>query len=580
MMSQDLSYLQLKHANEARVSEEAKTAQTRKDLLILTLEYLRDEGYLQSVQTLERESGLSLNRYGLCDNVDLPLILQEFESYHYVKFRRIPKISKKLAGDGHPGSGHKIKGHHTLPKLHPTPPLPRRAGNSSSSTASITANPSEGKSTSLATQLRNNHKPFTLHSNGNGTEPSRKQRHTNSDKLPGERGDRVAVVPPERCNSPSPLSAQNEVLFIQGSQPKPAAAAAGVGGRQVIDMRSMLKDAIGGIPQVTETQQDRLLKPIAGMSGFTGEMRDLAEVISREIYSEDPDVHWKDIIGLEGAKRLIKEAVVYPIKYPQIFTGILSPWKGLLLYGPPGTGKTLMAKAVATECHTTFFNISASTIVSKWRGDSEKLVKVLFELARYHAPSTIFLDELDSVMSKRGSGDGMSEHEGSRRLKTELLVQMDGLAKSSDNVFVLAASNLPWELDAAMLRRLEKRIIVDLPVEAARKAMMEHYLPPHTPAENGGLAISSSLDYGKLAQMTENYSGSDIKLVCKEAAMRPVRRIFDCLENYEASGGEFPQLTVRPIEMSDVEAALEHTKPSAHHMAKKYQAFQRDFEST
>eukprot|EP00117_Sycon_ciliatum_P035954 scpid97578/ scgid4622/ Katanin p60 ATPase-containing subunit A-like 2; p60 katanin-like 2 len=98
MMSQDLSYLQLKHANEARVSEEAKAAQTRKDLLILTLEYLRDEGYLQSVQTLERESGLSLNRYGLCDNVDLPLILQEFESYHYVKFRRIPKISKKLAG--------------------------------------------------------------------------------------------------------------------------------------------------------------------------------------------------------------------------------------------------------------------------------------------------------------------------------------------------------------------------------------------------------------------------------------------------------------------------------------------------
>lgn len=299
----------------------------------------------------------------------------------------------------------------------------------------------------------------------------------------------------------------------------------------------------------------------------SAEMRTLGETLCRDIIRGSPDVSWESIKGLENAKRLLKEAVVMPIKYPKYFTGLLSPWKGILLFGPPGTGKTMLAKAVATECKTTFFNISASSIVSKWRGDSEKLVRVLFELARHHAPSTIFLDEIDAIISQRG--EARSEHEASRRLKTEFLIQMDGLTRSEELVFVLAATNIPWELDAAMLRRLEKRILVPLPEPDARFAIFKELLPS-VPGE-------SKIPYDVLVERTEGYSGSDIRLVCKEAAMQPLRRLMVELENKEVNDEELPP--VGPVEADDIEVALRNTRPSAHLHAHRYEKFNQDYGS-
>lgn len=294
-------------------------------------------------------------------------------------------------------------------------------------------------------------------------------------------------------------------------------------------------------------------------------------------------MRFEDIIELDEAKRLLVEAVQLPLRFPTLFTGILRPWRGILLHGPPGTGKTLLAKAVATECHTTFFNISASTLVSKWRGDSEKLVRALFEMARHYAPSTIFLDEIDSILTAR-DGEG-GEHEASRRMKTELLIQMDGIiAKSNQSnteqqVFVMAASNLPWDLDVALLRRLEKRVLVTLPGQEAREQMLRKLLQER---------CAKDVDFAGVAQRMQGYSGADIELVCREAAMMPVRRLLKRVEAEPAmpdppvrTGNnsrrpapnfakvskpvqEIEQLLKEdPVSTTDIDLALRSTKPSS-----------------
>ena len=252
----------------------------------------------------------------------------------------------------------------------------------------------------------------------------------------------------------------------------------------------------------------------------------------------------------------------------------------------------MLAKAVATECRTTFFNISASTLVSKWRGDSEKLVRALFDLARYHGPSTIFLDEMDAILSARGA-EGGQEHEASRRMKTELLMQMDGLKVSnsaSEQVFVMAASNLPWDLDTAVLRRLEKRVMVPLPGIEAREAMIRKHLSDR---------CAPDIDFSEFASQTDGYSGADIELLCREAAMKPVRRLMKKLTDLPppepagvrgsrgriASCGDGDAAAAQmlrhdPVTLDDFIEAFTSTKSSSDKaIMKKYEHWQDEFGS-
>merc|ERR1719359_1866758 len=248
---------------------------------------------------------------------------------------------------------------------------------------------------------------------------------------------------------------------------------------EYLERAEKLKEHIASMDEKRERQAVGANGKAGGSSGGSGskksgdeedaDTKKLRGALASAILSETPNVSWDDVAGLESAKEALKEAVILPIKFPHLFTGKRTPWRGILLYGPPGTGKSFLAKAVATEANSTFFSVSSSDLVSKWMGESERLVKQLFAMARENAPSIIFIDEIDSLCGTRGEG----ESEASRRIKTEFLVQMNGVGNDDTGVLVLGATNLPWALDLAIKRRFEKRIYIPLPEPDARKRMFE-----------------------------------------------------------------------------------------------------------
>lgn len=240
----------------------------------------------------------------------------------------------------------------------------------------------------------------------------------------------------------------------------------------------------------------------------------LRSSLSSAILSEKPNIKWDDVAGLNGAKDALKEAVILPVKFPHLFKGNRKPISGILLYGPPGTGKSYLAKAVATESNSTFFSVSSSDLISKWMGESEKLVRQLFEMARENKPSIIFIDEVDALTGQRGEG----ESEASRRIKTELLIQMNGVGNDANGILILGATNIPWQLDSAIRRRFEKRIYIPLPDLIARIRMFEINIGD-TPCN------LNKNDFKDLGTLTEGYSGSDIAVVVKDALMEPIRKI-------------------------------------------------------
>ena len=406
-----MTLAEVKTMNRARETEEKRGVERRRAGLVLSIRFLLDNGYVAAARAAEEEAGISLAKVDVADNIDMASILQDYEEYVQLKFGRPVKLTRKVSsGKGGGGAGEGL-----LPNIaqNAATKMERRAGGGDPAR--------RGKAAVARTR--------TPREDMGGDGVNNAERGMgNYAGIPGGGGSNpVPNAPPGMGVGSGPGAGMGRPPKQKSENERPVTPPPGMGIGGGFDVKvtkiERKPEGVDGADAPHDPNafyEDRLLKPLHPLFGGDSVSRDLATMISRDIISANPGVTWDDIAELHECKRLLKEAVVMPLKYPQLFTGLLSGWNGVLLYGPPGTGKTMLAKAVATQCRTTFFNISASSMVSKWRGESEKLVRVLFDLAEHHAPSTIFIDEIDSIMGQRESG----EHEASRRMKTEILIQM------------------------------------------------------------------------------------------------------------------------------------------------------------
>mmetsp|Transcript_13684 Transcript_13684/g.22570 ORF Transcript_13684/g.22570 Transcript_13684/m.22570 type:complete len:715 (-) Transcript_13684:592-2736(-) len=283
------------------------------------------------------------------------------------------------------------------------------------------------------------------------------------------------------------------------------------------------------------------------------------QLLSNVVVPEDIKVKFADVAALEGVKRTLKELVILPLQYPRLFErgNLRRTTKGVMLFGPPGTGKSLLAKAVAAECGATFLNITASVLTSKWFGESEKLAAATFSLARKLRPAIIFFDEVDALFATRNSG----ENEVARGLLNELMSAWEGFTSSDDErVMVLAATNRPFDIDDAVLRRLPKRVLIDVPDSKSRLDILKLFLKDEH--------LSDDFDINALADMAKGYTGSDLKHLCISAAYEAVRELLSGwnngnglgLPNVDATSLDHTHL--RPVTIADFKKAMETVRPS------------------
>lgn len=266
------------------------------------------------------------------------------------------------------------------------------------------------------------------------------------------------------------------------------------------------------------------------------------------IMKEKPTIQWDEVVGLDDAKRALRESIIFPVQRPDLFP--LGWPRGLLMYGPPGCGKTLLAAATASEIDSYFITVDAASIMSKWLGEGEKNVAKLFNSARKllekEAKSVIvFIDELDSILGSRSNEVG-----GEIRVRNQFLKEMDGIADKGKNLhlYIIGATNKPWALDWPFLRRFQKRIHVPLPDIKARTQMLKQYTAP--------LKMDADLKIEDLSKMTEGYSGSDMRDICQAVQLRVVSELFD------QSGGEDKDIQPRPINVNDFKEILRSRRPS------------------